>query len=472
MKARARSGRKVADGFRGASGFTPKQLTALDTVTRHGYTLYGGSRGPGKSYFLRWTGAYLLSKYRKLGISFPVVGLFCEDYPVLRDRQIGRIGIELARWGEVKTTQEWGLGWYPYAGGLMALRNLDDPSKYQSAEFAAVLVDELTRNKEGVFHLLRGSLRWPGLPPEWIKFVAATNPGGPGHLWVKALWLDGIFPPELESYRDQFAFVPALPDDNPFLPPEYWKMLESLPHDLARAWRWGDWDVFEGQAFGEWRKHLHVVEPFEIPSNWFRWRAVDWGFARAFCCLWLARDPDTWRTVVYRELYGAGLTDPEQAEKIASLTGEGENILITLADPSMWTKKSIARQVLTSADVYNLHGVPLRPGENDRLIGKRRVHDALAMMDDGKPGLLVFENCKNLVRTLPALTYDQTNVEDVDTDGEDHAYDALRYGLSYKVRARREPEEGGDYWASVRHGSAANLTQAIEVWDTRGLEDG
>ena len=188
----------------------------------------------------------------------------------------------------------------------------------------------------------------------------------------------------------------------------------------------------------------------------------------------------------------AGLTDPDQAAQIRALTGEpkyepvehdrgdeliagsyvgkmkierpppvqveGEKIEASLADPSMWTKRTTERITTTSADVYEKHGVPLTKGDNDRLIGKRRVHDGLAWKRDGeplypdeRPGLQLFENCYNGIRTLPALPYDDVRVEDVDTGAEDHFYDALRYGLAYKVQGkRRPPRSGGNPWDAAR----------------------
>lgn len=441
--------------------FTPKQLVATSTSDKHKYVLFGGSRGPGKSYWLRWALLRLVLIYRRyFGVPNPVVALFCEDYPVLRDRQIVKIKAEFPQaMGTVKSTQEAGLGFYLRGGGMIALRNLDDPSKYQSAEFAAIGVDELTKSSKETFDILRSSLRWPGIPSEWWKFLGATNPGGPGHLWVKSLWVDSVFPTEMEALAPQFAFVPALPDDNPYLEPAYWQMLESLPHALAQAWRYGSWDVFEGQVFAEWRRDLHVIEPDIVPATWTRWRAVDWGYRVPMCCLWFAKDPDSGRIWVYRELYESGLTDPEQAERIRQRTRGNERIQRTYADPSMWTPRTVERQTITSADVFRDYGVPLTKANNDRLIGKRRVHEALAykmgngepVYEDGKPGLQVFTTCRNLIRTLPALPYDDTRVEDVDTDAEDHAYDALRYGLLGRVPGRRaKPKVPGDYWGAAR----------------------
>lgn len=441
--------------FTELSGFTPKQWIATEAADGHKFTLFGGSRGPGKSYFLRWYAARLIFIFKGMGIRNPVVGLFCEDYPTLRDRQINKIEAEFpSSWGSVRSTQKQGLGFHFRGGGMIALRNLDKPAKYQSAEFAAVLIDELTKNTVQTFDILRGSLRWPGLPPEWLKFVAASNPGGIGHLWVKDYFIDGTYPPELERLAQEFAFVPALPDDNPYLDAEYWDMLETLPPDLSKAWRWGEWDVFQGQAFKEWRRAEHVVEPFKIPEHWPRWSGTDWGYSAPFCNLWLTRNPDNLRTYVYREFYQAGLTDPEQAKGIRAREAEGEQLKARLADPSMWTKVTLEKQTRSTYDVYRENGVHLRKADNDRLTGKRRIHDALAYLEDGIPQLQIFSTCKNLIKTLPALPYDEVRVEDIDTAAEDHAYDALRYGLAYKWRAgkRAKPPARQDYWSSTRRG--------------------
>jgi PBSX family phage terminase large subunit len=326
-------------------------------------------------------------------------------------------------------------------GGVIAFRNLDKPSKYQSAEFAAIAVDELTKNTRETFDVLRGSLRSPGV--SHTVFLGATNPGGPGHLWVKQLWLDEDMPPELVSKKDEFAFIKSLPTDNPHLEQSYWDELNSLPDDLRRAWVEGDWSVFAGQAFTGFRSEKHVIEPFQIPRHWSMWRAVDWGYHAPFCCLWLAQDPDTRRVYVFRELYEKGVTDVQQAKLIVNNTPE-DACTVTWADPSMWSKKSAGDRVFSTADEYRDNGIVLTKGNNDRISGKRKVDRVLAGLEDGKPGLQIMSNCRNLIRTLPALPYDETKVEDVDTDAEDHAYDCLRYGLTQvrttENRRKREME--------------------------------
>ena len=412
--------------------FTRKQQAAFDAVMDHKYVLYGGARGGGKSRWLRWS-LFMLHVYwyQTQGMTGVRSGLFCETYPDLRDRQISKIKLEFPpEIGEVKETQADGLAFFfneANGGGMMTLRNLDDPSKYQSAEFAAVAVDEVTKNTKETFDILRGSLRWPNIID--TKFLGATNPGGIGHMWVKQLWVDRDFPPELRRIEKEFKFIQSLPADNPHLPESYWDDLKTLPPDLQRAWVYGDWDVFAGQAFPGWRDHLHIIQPFDIPTHWAKWRAVDWGFANPFCCLWFAKEPSLGRTYIYRELYTSGLTDQEQARTIRDMTPE-TGVTITYADPAMWQRKNREGEIYSTADEYYENGIALERADNDRLSGKRKVDRMLMNMPDGKPGIQVFSTCANLTRTLPALAYDKTRVEDVDTKQEDHAYDTLRYGIS------------------------------------------
>lgn len=425
--------------------WTPKQKLAWEAMQTHRYILYGGARGGGKSRFLRWAlAAWLYGVYVNMGITGVRVMLACETYADLRDRQISKIKLEFPQYlGQLKETKEDGLSFVmsdEFGGGVIALRNLDDPSKYQSAEFAVIAVDELTKNLKETFDVLRGSLRWPGI--EHTIFLSATNPGGIGHGWVKRLWIDRDFPKELESRAHEFAFIQSLPKDNEYLTQSYWDELNSLPEDLRRAWVEGDWSIFSGQAFPDWRTDIHVIDPTFIPPDYPKWRAVDFGFSQPFCCLWFYKDLNIGRVFVYREAYAVGLTDRDQARLIRTLTPPEEQIGITYADPAMWTTKTLAGVVTTSADEYLKEGVYLAKADNNRLSGKRKVDRMLTMMPDGKPGVLIFSNCKNLIRTMPILAYSKTNPEDVDTRQEDHAYDALRYGMTnINTEVRRDKIE-------------------------------
>ena len=373
----------------------------------------------------------LLYYYLELNLKRVRVGLFCETYDALKDRQLSKMKMEFPLWlGELKRTEADGLCFFlreEYGSGMIALRNLDDPSKYKSAEFAAIASDELTMNLMDKFNTLRGSLRWKGV--DHTVFLAATNPGEKGHIWVKRLWIDKVFPPEMKDIKDQFTFIKALPKDNPYLSEQYWIDLNSQPEEIRKAWVDGDWDVFEGRAFPTFNPTRHVIEPQALPAYWPKWRATDWGYANPFCCLWLCKNPDNGRVYVYREVYYAGLTDRKQAKLIMEVTPE-DNVSLTFADPSMWTRKNVQDVVTSTADEYAAVGLPLIRGDNDRMSGKRKIDRLLELLPDGQPGLLIMKNCPHLIEQLGGLARDKHRVEDVDTDQEDHAYDTLRYGLT------------------------------------------
>ena len=415
--------------------FTPRQIEAAQAMYTHRYILYGGARGGGKSRFLRWILVeYLISLFRDHGLKGARVMLACETYPDLRDRQITKIKLEMPAWmGTLADTKSDGLSFRlsdALGGGIIALRNLDDPSKYQSAEFAAIGVDELTKISRETFDILRGSMRWPGV--DHTVFIGATNPGGIGHAWVKALWVDRQFPRELAARAHEFCFVQSLPADNPHLPQSYWDELNSLPENLRRAWVEGDWGVFSGMAFPAWGE-AHVCEPFDIPEHWPRTVGIDWGYAKPFAAIGVAVDPDTGRRYVYREVYQSGLTDQQQARAIREAFS-GEVVRFYFADPSMWARKT--QTVITStADIYAAEGVRITQADNDRLGGKRKIDRLLMPLPDARPGLVVFKTVRNLLRTFPLLAYDQAHPEDVDTEQEDHPYDGLRYALSNTVQA-------------------------------------
>lgn len=299
-----------------------------------------------------------------------------------------------------------------------------DIDGYIGIEYDQMIVEELTQLSGDKIELLLGSLRTSR--SDWRpRLIATTNPGGIGHLYFKQTFIE----PFRAGTETTTRFIPSTYRDNPYLNPEYVQYLEGLTGDLGRAWRDGDWDVYEGQAFPLWRDDLHVCQPFDIPSHWPRMIGIDWGYAAPFAALWGAKDPDTGRVFIYREIYQNNLTDAQQARAVKA-NSEGETVRFRYADPSMWINRTVMEYAVSTADIYAQEGVPLTKADNDRLGGKRKVDRMLGLLPDGKPALQVFSTCTKLRETMPSLPYDKFRVEDVDTHAEDHAYDALRYLLS------------------------------------------
>jgi hypothetical protein len=367
--------------------------------------------------------------------------LFSKDFPTLKDRQISKMQVEFPKWlGEIKNSQTDGLGFHlsqAFGGHILALRNLDDPSKYLSSEFAIIAIEELTENQEDVFNRLRSRLRWTGVPD--TKMIGATNPGGIGHDWVKKRWIERKFGPE-ELEADKFIYVKALPSDNPYLQESYMTVLRSLPENLRKAYLDGNWDVFEGQYFTEWDSTQHVIAPFELPPSWRKFRSIDpSGRSGITSCHWYALDTDG-NVYVYREYYASDRDYDEHAKAIARLSqdkeGNMEDYAYTVMDTAAFAKAGYSE---TAVEIYERHGVHgIIQSAKERVIGWNAVHYYLRWTDMIKPKLRIFSTCHNLIRTLPMMQHDQLHPEDIDTTLEDHAMDELRYFLR-TLREQKSP---------------------------------
>lgn len=420
---------------------TDRQREFFKAVDESKFVLYGGAKGGGKSYILRWALIRQLLKWAQQGHRNVRAALFCEDFPALKDRQVSKIQIEFPKWlGNLSDSNILGLSFRlkeKYGGGVLALRNLDDPSKYASSEFAAAAVDELTKNEKTVFDQLRSIIRWPGI--DKTKFMGGTNPGGIGHAWVKQLWIDRDFD-EHEPEPEQFRFVQAFASDNPHLSLEYVKSLGGLPEALRKAYLDGDWNVYEGQFFSEWRDSIHVCEPFEIPAAWRRIRVIDHGRTNPTACMWGAIGHDG-EIYWYREYYKKGLDADVNALAIHDLS-VGEKYWFTVLDSACYSKTGTGE---TIAEIYHRNGVIAEPSPKDRVAGWNLFHEYLRpqpLNGEAVPKMKFFKTCINAIKFIPTLIHDELDPEDLDTRGEDHAADAISYGLQFMHEARSpKPKE-------------------------------
>ena len=414
------------------------------------------------SYYIRWFSVRRLLWLAQQGFPGAIGMIACENYPALKDRQLSKIGQEFPAWlgKRYADHKDYGNCYIldqEYGGGIICFRNLDDTSKYQSAEFSFIMVDELTKNTYETFTFLRSRLRWPGLPDEDAIFVGATNPGGVGHGWCKQMWMDRDFPEEWLSpidYSSSFVYIPSKADDNPHLDASYWAQLQTLPENLRKAFRDGDWDVFMGQAFPQFSKQIHVIPPHPVPRGAPLYMTYDWGFGKPFSIGWWWVDSDG-RVYRFAEWYGFSGTaddglripDAEVAagikEREQKLGIDGDNIT-RLAGHDCFAKRPDYKgggQGPSTAEVFAEAGLMLIVGDPTRHIKIRQFRERLRVRDDGLPMLFVYDTCKQFIRTIPNLVMDDNDIEDIDTDTEDHIYDEAALVCMARPLAMERPRK-------------------------------
>jgi len=272
------------------------------------------------------------------------------------------------------------------------------------------------------------------------QIIADCNPADPYH-WLKQ-----------RCDRGECLLLDTRHEDNPLLfdhtseswtdfGEQYLHTLDTLTGYLYQRLRLGQWVAPDGMFFTEWNPEVHVVDPIDLPQHWPRWTATDYGFAAPWCTLWFARDPEGERQIYcYRERYAAGLRDEEQADAIKAAELEGERIVARVLDPSMFNARSEANRP-SIAQVYASAGLEnIAVGFNNRRTGWAIVRRAM----NGRLRLFR-ERCPNLERTLPAMVHDPLDPEDVadklhGVKTEDHAPDALRYGLAIEAGPQEEQD--------------------------------
>ena len=397
---------------------------------------YGGARGGGKSY------AMLVDPLRYCDKTHHRALLLRRTMPELRDlithsQRLYNRAFPGAKWREQE--KEWR---FPSGAKIEFgyAENMTDALRYQGQSYTWIGIDELPQYPSpDIYNFLRSSLR--SVDPEIPVFMRSTgNPGNIGSQWVREMFVNPAEPNKTFNLEISTPtgtktitrrFIPAKLQDNPYLmqTDDYYAMLASLPEVQRKQFLDGDWDAFEDSAFPEFNKNTHVVDPFEVPKGWQRFRSADWGYSSPACVLWFAIDYDN-NLWVYRELYTKKITADVFARKVLELERQ-EYIRYGILDASTWAKRGDIGPSI--AETMIQQGCKWRPSDRtprSRISGKLEIHKRLKLNDDKKkePGLRIFSTCRNLIRTLPILPLDDTNPEDINTDVEDHAYDALRYG--------------------------------------------
>ena len=310
----------------------------------------------------------------------------------------------------------------------------NDVYQYQSAEYDLIRFDELTHFTESQYIYLISRVRGANGYPKQIK--STTNPGGVGHSWVKARFIDPA--PPKESFRGEDGlsriFIPSLLDDNAFLKksdPGYRDRLLALPERERRALLFGDWNIFEGQYFSEFREEKHVIAPFEIPKSWRKYRAIDYGLDR-LVCLWIAISPER-RVYVYREFCESNLPISKAARGILERTPPCEEIYATLAPPDLWSRSQESGK--SKASIFSEYGLNFTKTSNDRETGWLAIKELLCDTGGGAD-LKIFSPCRELIKCLPALTIDPLRPTDTRTEPHEltHAPDALRAFAVFHTR--------------------------------------
>lgn len=404
---------------------------------RHKFIAFGGARGGGKSWAVRTKAKLMCARYA--GIKVLIVR---RTYPELINNHIITLREELhgiARYNEQKKMFQFPNGSTIKFGYCNAEK---DVLQYQGAEFDVIFLDEATQLQEDWIRKFAACLRGVNSFPKRIYFTC--NPGGVSHGYIKRLFVDRQY--EKDENPEDYSFIKSLVTDNKALmasQPDYIRQLEALPPKLRKAWLEGEWDIFEGQFFEEFadrpehygdRQWTHVIEPFEVPKEWTIYRSFDFGYAKPFSVAWWAVDYDG-RLYRILELYGCTETPNEGVKwepdrvfgEIARIEREhrwmkGKRIN-GIADPSIFDKS----RGPSIADMAAKAGVYFTPGDNERLPGWMQVHYRLAFDEEGRPGMYVFNLCKGFIRTMPLLQYDEHRPEDLDTTGEDHVADEVRY---------------------------------------------
>ena len=418
--------------------------------------LYGGAAGVGKSFAMLADPLHGLNDPNFSGL---LVRHTTEELRELiqKSQELYPKAVPGIKWSERKSQ------WIAPRGGRLWMSYLDkdmDVTRYQGQAFNWIGFDELTQwPTPYAWDYMRSRLRSAFSSQLGLYMRATTNPGGNGHQWVKKMFIDPAPPndpfwatnietgdtikfPKGHSREGQplfrRRFIPASLFDNPYLAEDgmYEANLLSLPEHQRKQLLEGNWDVNEGAAFPEFNRRVHVVEPYDIPHSWTKFRACDYGYGSYTGVVWIAVTPAE-QLVVYRELYASKVLATDLADMVLEAEADDGKIRYGVLDSSLWHKRgdtgpSLAEQMI-------IKGCRWRPSDRSkgsRIAGKNEIHRRLQVDEfTEEPRLVFFNTCTNIISQLPSIPLDKNNSEDVDTKSEDHLYDALRYGVMTRPRS-------------------------------------
>lgn len=416
---------------------TPNEKQRQFLECKAKYVAFGGARGGGKSWAVRMKAKLLCFNYD--GIKVLIIR---STYPELEENHIKILRLELAN--VCKYNDKNKRLTFPNGSTITFgyCSNDKDLTRYQGTEWDVIFFDEATNLTEYQMLTIAATNRGVNNFPKRIYYTC--NPGGQGHGYIKRLFIDRAF--KDGENPDDYVFIQSLVYDNKILlenNPDYIKMLEALPPEKRKAWLYGQWDVFEGQFFEEFRNDpnhykdrigTHVIEPFEIKTGWKIYRSFDWGYNKPFSCDWWAIDYDG-RAYLILQYYGC-TGQPNQGLKMnphevfkeihrieTSHRWLKGKYIEGVADPAIWgtdTGESIA-------EIAEKYQVYFSPADHSRLNGWMQCHYRLAFDEQNKPMVYFFNTCRHAIRTLPLLMYSPTKMEDLDTTQEDHFADSFRY---------------------------------------------